>query len=522
MLATVSADIEQMESYLGGSILVKGRKEFNFYKIVLGNKNFDDMETTFKEWYNTGKIIGLYAFNISDANPGRFYGESIRPTWTQLLDNLVYRSSYTEAFGNVLFGAHLQYIGRKLNNRNQQVFIGFNANVMIDLLNDALLPFLNKLSDCAWIKFNYNGFPKSNKVYYGDNMKGFEKIIQFQGYRLEDLPPPPILKAFAHGPPVDMSPHVKTLFPEWTKPNTLAVWLDSVMAKWRADISKMAAELQQTLCKDGVPNDETWHMRDVPTVQMDLYNDVLAYIATQRGVSVETLRRRFEVEVQKGGSRKNTVQGKEMTRYTRRAKKQRGYNQNGGAATGMPLAYFQDGAQMRGTYAEPTGVGLAGSTNTMARVGISQTGGKQNGGAATSMPLAYFQDGAQMHGTYAEPTGVGLAGSTNTMARVGISQNGGACNCAPGATQNGGFAPSIMGPLVTNGSYLMPVATYMGYKMLRGKRPAVGLFASFKSRKSSRKGSRSAGRTARRTGRAHHKGSRFTHRGPRSSHKKRR
>jgi hypothetical protein len=399
---------------------------------------------------------------------------------------------------------------RLIKNRNQQIFVTVTSDIDTNSIISTLVGEY-PLAQFAWIKF---GPAVTSVLIEKDDDNNITKIYNFQGNRLMDMPPPAILKAFAHGVPVDMSDHVKKLFPEWTRPNTLAAWLDSVMAKWRADISKMATGLQQTLCKDGAPDDEKWHMRDVPTIQLDLYNDVLAYIATQRGVSVETLRLK---EGQKGGlPHKISAKSKKMTRYTQRAKKQK---QRGGAATSMPLAYFQDGAQMRGTYGEPTGVGLAGSTNSMARVGISQTGG-----AATSMPLAYFQDGAQMRGTYAEPTGVGLAGSTNTMARVGISQNGGACNCAPGATQQGGhvpcdgrdaqqsgrhqqggFIPSIMGPVVTNGAYLMPVASYMGYKMLNGKRK--GRTAG----RTSRKGSHPSGS---RTGRAH--------RGPRSTHKKRR
>ena len=108
------------------------------------------------------------------------------------------------------------------------------------------------------------------------------------------------------------------------------------------------------------------------------------------------------------------------------------------------------------------------------------------------MPLAYYQDGAQMRGTYAEATGVGLGVSTNSMARTGIQQTGGR---RQQQQQEGGFSPSIMGPVVQNGMSLLPVASYMGYKMLKG-------------RKSGHKGSRSARRS--------------TYRGPRSTHKKRR
>lgn len=85
----------------------------------------------------------------------------------------------------------------------------------------------------------------------------------------------------------------------------------------------------------------------------------------------------------------------------------------------------------------------------------------QRGGA--SMPLAYFQDGAQMRGTYTESTGVGLGAATNAMVRSTIHQTGGRRG------QAGGFAPSIMGPVVQNGMYLMPLASFMSYKMMKGR-----------------------------------------------------
>jgi phosphohistidine phosphatase SixA len=82
---------------------------------------------------------------------------------------------------------------------------------------------------------------------------------------------------------------------------------------------------------------------------------------------------------------------------------------------------------------------------------------KQRGGnGCAGMPLAYFQDGAQMKGTFGEQTGVGLANPTANWVR-------------PPLSQTGGFSPSIMGAFATNGARLIPVAAYMGYKMYTNK-----------------------------------------------------
>lgn len=112
---------------------------------------------------------------------------------------------------------------------------------------------------------------------------------------------------------------------------------------------------------------------------------------------------------------------------------------------------------------------------------------KQSGGG---LPLAYFRDGAQMAGTYAEPTGVGLAGSAGAWVRAPLSMQGGSRRrtrrqqrvqqqggFSPSQNemgynrQQGGFSPSIMGSFAANGAALLPIAAYMGFKMWKnGKR----------------------------------------------------
>ena len=93
---------------------------------------------------------------------------------------------------------------------------------------------------------------------------------------------------------------------------------------------------------------------------------------------------------------------------------------------------------------------------------------KQRGGGV-GLPLAYFQDGAQMRGTSADLTGVGLAGSSGAWVRAPLSQTGGQ-RTRRQRQQQGGFSPSLMGSFVANGQALLPVAAYMGYKMTRGKK----------------------------------------------------
>ena len=96
-----------------------------------------------------------------------------------------------------------------------------------------------------------------------------------------------------------------------------------------------------------------------------------------------------------------------------------------------------------------------------------QRGGscRQTGGG--SMPLAYFKDGAQFMGTYAEPTGVGIGVGSGSMIRDPITQTGGRRRTQK---QHGGFSPSVMGSFLSTGSRLVPVAAYMGYKLWTGKK----------------------------------------------------
>ena len=94
---------------------------------------------------------------------------------------------------------------------------------------------------------------------------------------------------------------------------------------------------------------------------------------------------------------------------------------------------------------------------------------KQQGGGV-NMPLAYFQDGAQMRGTEGSETGVGLAGMSTGWVREALNQTGGSRRRSQrrqqqGSQQQGGFSPSVMGAFASNGARLIPLAAYMGYKM---------------------------------------------------------
>jgi broad specificity phosphatase PhoE len=93
---------------------------------------------------------------------------------------------------------------------------------------------------------------------------------------------------------------------------------------------------------------------------------------------------------------------------------------------------------------------------------------RQRGGAG--MPLAWYQPGAQMRAPYiAEATGTAAAASTAGWARTGLAQTGGR-RLTRRQKQQGGFAPSVMGSFVSNGTRLLPVASYMGYKLFSGKK----------------------------------------------------
>jgi hypothetical protein len=104
---------------------------------------------------------------------------------------------------------------------------------------------------------------------------------------------------------------------------------------------------------------------------------------------------------------------------------------------------------------------------------------QQQQGGGVNMPLAYFQDGAQMRGTEGSETGVGLAGMSTGWVREALTQTGGKRRSrrqqqggfsdrqkdGRSSRQNGGFSPSVMGAFATNGARLLPLAAYMGYKM---------------------------------------------------------
>ena len=94
---------------------------------------------------------------------------------------------------------------------------------------------------------------------------------------------------------------------------------------------------------------------------------------------------------------------------------------------------------------------------------------KQRGGGS---PLAFFQEGAQMHGTYGSETGAGLGLMTDSMARSAITQTGGRKNRTrkQQQRQRGGFSPGLMGSFAVNGLSLLPVAGYMSYKMMKGNK----------------------------------------------------
>ena len=104
--------------------------------------------------------------------------------------------------------------------------------------------------------------------------------------------------------------------------------------------------------------------------------------------------------------------------------------------------------------------------------GTSRSMTRQRGGnGSAGMPLGFFNDGAQMRGTMGEATGVGLAGSSGSWVRTPLNQTGGRVTRRRSRgrrsrrSQSGGFNPSIMGAFASNGMRLLPMAGYLSYKM---------------------------------------------------------
>jgi phosphohistidine phosphatase SixA len=79
--------------------------------------------------------------------------------------------------------------------------------------------------------------------------------------------------------------------------------------------------------------------------------------------------------------------------------------------------------------------------------GVAKTR-KQRGG----MPLAFYNNGAQFRGLSEDMTGIRTEDSNSTWARL---------------PQRGGFTPSVMGGFASHGMRLLPVAAYMGHKMMK-------------------------------------------------------
>jgi hypothetical protein len=136
---------------------------------------------------------------------------------------------------------------------------------------------------------------------------------------------------------------------------------------------------------------------------------------------------------------------------------------------------------------------------------------KQRGGnGSVGMPLTYFQQGAQFEGTSSTPTGVGLAGMTDGWVRTPLGLMGGARRSRrtqrkqrqsqrqqkggvrsqrsrrADNRQNGGFSPSVMGAFASAGSRLLPLAGYLGYKQYSNEQSALQKSRQSRSQRRSR------------------------------------
>jgi len=99
---------------------------------------------------------------------------------------------------------------------------------------------------------------------------------------------------------------------------------------------------------------------------------------------------------------------------------------------------------------------------------------QRGGNGCVGMPLGYFQPGAQMVGTSGSPTGVGLAGVSGGWVRTPLGLIGGSRSNRrtqrrqqqqQRQRQGGGFSASVMGAFASNGLRVLPgLAGYLGYK----------------------------------------------------------
>jgi len=98
---------------------------------------------------------------------------------------------------------------------------------------------------------------------------------------------------------------------------------------------------------------------------------------------------------------------------------------------------------------------------------------QRGGNGCAGMPLGYFQPGAQMVGTSGSPTGAGLAGVSDGWVRTPLALIGGSRRQTQRRQQQrqqrqrqgGGFSASVMGAFASNGLRVLPgLAGYLGYK----------------------------------------------------------
>jgi len=110
---------------------------------------------------------------------------------------------------------------------------------------------------------------------------------------------------------------------------------------------------------------------------------------------------------------------------------------------------------------------------------------KQRGGAATPLPLSFFNPGSASFSASANAVSTS---QTSSLARQGIYQTGGAKSKKQQSKkqqskkqqskkqqktrkQRGGFSPSVMGPFIKNVEALAaPLSIYLGWKMIKGLR----------------------------------------------------
>ena len=106
---------------------------------------------------------------------------------------------------------------------------------------------------------------------------------------------------------------------------------------------------------------------------------------------------------------------------------------------------------------------------------------KRSGGAATVMPLSYYNPGAQrpdapaggdlLKAALPDMVRPKIGGRRKAMSKSNSKSNSKSKSKSKSKKSKGGFVPSVMGGFVNAASkYIVPIALYAGYRLMTRKR----------------------------------------------------